>query len=103
MKALANIILDNYLDVFFDKNKMATFRDVPREVFINAMIEYGKNLDVNNSKKKKNISKHKPKLNQEIRYICNHGFGKGTYIGSSKGLGWVKLPNGGKDCFDEWI
>tara|TARA_R110000782_G_scaffold250602_1_gene337894 strand:- start:959 stop:1201 length:243 start_codon:yes stop_codon:yes gene_type:complete len=48
------------------------------------------------------ISKRKPKLKQEILYEGNHGFSVGVYDYFENGIGWVLLPEGGKDCFDRW-
>lgn len=48
------------------------------------------------------IDDKKPKKGQEIMYKGNLGFSKGTYRNFDKIIGWVILPDGGVDCFDEW-
>jgi len=48
------------------------------------------------------IDDKKPKKGQEIMYKGNLGFSKGTYRNFDKNIGWVILPDGGVDCFDEW-
>ena len=49
------------------------------------------------------IDDKKPRPNQTILYVGNHGLKEGTYRNYSDGVGWVLLPNGGVDCFDEWL
>ena len=49
------------------------------------------------------IDKKKPKIGQEIMYKGNLGFSKGFYRNFDKNIGWVILPDGGIDCFDEWF
>jgi hypothetical protein len=48
------------------------------------------------------IHNKKPKKGQKIMYKGNLGFSKGTYRNFDKNIGWVILPDGGVDCFDEW-
>lgn len=48
------------------------------------------------------ITDKKPKKNQPILYMGNLGLVEGTYRNYKDGIGWVLLPNGGIDCFDEW-
>lgn len=48
------------------------------------------------------IDDKKPKKGQEILYRGNLGFSKGTYRNFDKNIGWVILPDGGVDCFDQW-
>jgi len=48
------------------------------------------------------IDDKKPRPNQSILYVGNHGLKEGTYRNYADGVGWVLLPNGGVDCFDEW-
>ena len=49
------------------------------------------------------INDKKPKNNQPILYMGNLGLAEGTYRNYKDGIGWVCLPDGGIDCFDEWV
>ena len=44
----------------------------------------------------------RPIFGQSILYVENHGLKEGVYKVCSSGVGWVILPDGGMDCFDEW-
>ena len=48
------------------------------------------------------VEDQKPKPNQRILYVGNLGLKEGTYRNYANGVGWVTLPTGGLDCFDEW-
>lgn len=48
------------------------------------------------------IDDKKPIVGQEIYYIGNLGLSEGVYFDFKRNTGWVKLPDGDIDCFDEW-
>ena len=56
-----------------------------------------------NEGKYHSIENKKPKNDQEILYVGNHGLNTGVYRNYTDGVGWVFLPDGGVDAFEEWI
>ena len=94
-----------YLNSLIDKlNTWKKHEDLNNEgeIGLSELIEIKRVLNLHVVSCCFDINKRKPKLKQEILYEGNHGFSVGVYDYFENGIGWVLLPEGGKDCFDRW-